>query len=174
MPNRSADPPHRPHDIAVWREATKGVAPLRTRAAVAEAADTRALTNEPSAPADSGRKRFAVAPADRLAGIDRATAERLKRGQVAIEARLDLHGMTQSEAHRALAVFVRESAAAGRRCVLVVTGRGLGPDGPGILKRSVPRWLDEPELRRPILVVAAARPRHGGAGALYVLLRRRR
>jgi DNA-nicking Smr family endonuclease len=113
-------------------------------------------------------------PLDRFAGIDRANAERLKRGHHRIEARLDLHGMTQSEAHRVLAEFVHASSAAGCRCVLVITGRGLGPDGPGVLKSAVPRWLEQPGLRRQILAIAPAQPRHGGAGALYLLLRRRR
>ncbi len=110
----------------------------------------------------------------RFAGIDRANAERLKRGLHAIEARLDLHGMTQTEAHRELIEFVTASYQAGRRCVLIITGRGLGPDGPGVLKTAVPRWLEEVGLRRRILAVAAAQPRHGGAGALYLLLRRQR
>ncbi len=110
----------------------------------------------------------------RFAGIDRANAERLKRGLHAIEARLDLHGMTQAEAHRELIGFVVASHEVGRRCVLVITGRGLGPDGPGVLKSAVPRWLEEAALRRRILAVAAAQPRHGGAGALYLLLRRQR
>jgi DNA-nicking Smr family endonuclease len=118
-----------------------------------------------------------------FAGVDRATAERLKRGQHRIEAQLDLHGMTQAAAHRALTGFVAASREAGRRCVLVITGRGLPPgysDGspggeePGILRRAVPRWLDEPELRPHLLAIAPAQPRHGGAGALYLLLRRRR
>jgi DNA-nicking Smr family endonuclease len=109
---------------------------------------------------------------DSLAGIDRANAERLKRGLHKIEARLDLHGMTQPEAHRELAAFVRVSRDAGLRCVLVITGRGLGPSGPGVIKSSVPRWLEEPELRRHILAIAPAQPRHGGAGATYLLLRR--
>ncbi|HEV2302111.1 MAG TPA: Smr/MutS family protein, partial [Stellaceae bacterium] len=113
-------------------------------------------------------------PLDSFAGVDRANAERLKRGLHPIAATLDLHGMTQAEAHRRLAAFVEESRAAGHRCVLVVTGRGLAPDGPGILKRSVPRWLEESQMRRHILAVAGAQPRHGGAGALYLLLRRRR
>ena len=111
---------------------------------------------------------------DRYAGIDRANAERLKRGMHKIEARLDLHGMTQAEAHQALTAFIRVSRDAGRRCVLVITGRGLGPNGTGVLKSAVPRWLAEPELRRQVLATAAAQPRHGGAGAAYVLLRRRR
>ena len=107
-------------------------------------------------------------------GIDRANAERLKRGRHPIEARLDLHGRTQAEAHRALAGFVHASYQAGRRCVLVITGRGLGPEGPGVLKSAVPRWLEAAELGRHILATAPAQPHHGGAGALYLLLRRKR
>ncbi|HYM71881.1 MAG TPA: Smr/MutS family protein [Stellaceae bacterium] len=107
---------------------------------------------------------------DRFAGIDRARAERLKRGRLPVEARLDLHGMTQAEAHRALAGFVRNSRAAGRRCVLVITGRGAV--GGGVLRAAVPRWLAEPEFRPHLLAIATAQPRDGGAGALYVMLRR--
>jgi DNA-nicking Smr family endonuclease len=110
---------------------------------------------------------------DRYAGIDRSNAERLKRGLHKIEARLDLHGMTQAEAHQVLTGFIRASRDAGRRCVLVITGRGLSPNGPGVLKSAVPRWLAEPELRHQVLATAAAQPRHGGTGAIYVLLRRR-
>jgi DNA-nicking Smr family endonuclease len=112
-------------------------------------------------------------PLDRFAGIDRANGERLKRGLHRIDARLDLHGMTQAEAHAALSVFIAASRVAGRRCVLVITGRGLGQSGAGILKSSVPRWLEEPELRRQILAIAPAQPHHGGPGATYLLLRRR-
>jgi DNA-nicking Smr family endonuclease len=111
-------------------------------------------------------------PLDSLAGIDRANAERLKRGRHAVEARLDLHGLTQAEAYRALAVFVANAQAAGRRCVLVITGRGRL--GAGILRSAVPRWLSEPGLRRHLLGIAPAQPRHGGGGALYLLLRRDR
>jgi DNA-nicking Smr family endonuclease len=107
---------------------------------------------------------------DHFAGIDRATAERLKRGRLPIEARLDLHGMTQDEAHRALAGFIRASRAAGKRCVLVITGRGAV--GGGVLRSAVPRWLDEPGLRPQLLAIATAQPQDGGAGALYVMLRR--
>ncbi len=109
-------------------------------------------------------------PLDNFAGVDRATAERLKRGRRAIEARLDLHGMTQAEAHRALFGFVGGARTAGRRCVLVITGHGR--IGGGVLKSAVPRWLHEPELHRHVLAIAPARPQHGGTGALYVLLRR--
>jgi DNA-nicking Smr family endonuclease len=112
-------------------------------------------------------------PLDRFAGIDRANAERLKRGLHRIEARLDLHGMTQAEAHGVLSAFIAASRGAGRRCVLVITGRGLGQSGPGVLKSSVPRWLEEPEFRRHLLAIAPAQPHHGGPGATYLLLRRR-
>ena len=112
-------------------------------------------------------------PLDRFAGIDRANAERLKRGLHRIEARLDLHGMTQSEAHRALSAFVAGSRGVGRRCVLIITGRGHWQSGTGILKNLVPRWLDEPALRSHVLAIAPAQPHHGGPGATYLLLRRR-
>jgi DNA-nicking Smr family endonuclease len=107
---------------------------------------------------------------DRFAGIDRANAERLKRGKHKIEARLDLHGMTQDEAHRTLLGFVRTARAGGKRCVLVITGRGNL--GGGVLKAAVPRWLAEAEFRPHLLAIATAQPRDGGAGALYVMLRR--
>jgi DNA-nicking Smr family endonuclease len=109
---------------------------------------------------------------DRFVGIDRANAERLKRGKHPVEARLDMHGMTQDEAHRALAAFIRGARAAGKRCVLVITGRGR--IGGGVLRAAVPRWLAEPELRPHLLAIATAQPRDGGSGALYVMLRRTR
>jgi DNA-nicking Smr family endonuclease len=109
---------------------------------------------------------------DRTSGYDRANAERLKRGKHPVEARLDLHGLTQAEAHRALAGFLRGARATGKRCVLVVTGRGS--TGSGVLRNAVPRWLDEPEFRPHVLAIATAQPRDGGAGALYVMLRRTR
>jgi len=123
-----------------------------------------------NAPPKSRQSSPPASPLDRFAGVDRATAERLRRGQRDIEARLDLHGMTQAEAHRALAGFVSGSRAAGRRCVLVITGHGRMSGG--ILKSAVPRWLHEPDLRRHVLAIASARPQHGGSGALYVLLRK--
>jgi DNA-nicking Smr family endonuclease len=159
-------------DRLLWREAVRSVTPLRGRAAaVSPASDTR-----PPAPAEEKRARAQVrSPAlDHFSGIARANAERLKRGHHPIEARLDLHGKTQTEAHHALAAFIHSSSEAGRRCVLVITGRGLGPSGPGVLRSAVPRWLEEVGLRRKILAIAPAQPRDGGAGALYLLLRRHR
>jgi DNA-nicking Smr family endonuclease len=164
-----------PGDRKLWREAVRDVQPLRDR----KASNLARLTPVPEfTPPPTKQSRTdaqsAAASLDRFADIDRANAERLKRGLHKIEARLDLHGMTQAEAHRALAVFIAASRAAGQRCVLVITGRGLGPDGAGVLRSSVPRWLELPELRQQVLAIAPAQPRHGGAGAIYLLLRRSR
>jgi DNA-nicking Smr family endonuclease len=161
-----------PHDgdRALWREAMRGVTPLRGRSPLLPSPRAAAAAVEERDPAPAAPR----PTIERFAGIDRANAERLKRGRHPIAARLDLHGMTQAEAHRALAHFVEASRAAERRCVLVITGRGFGVSGPGVLKASVPRWLEEAPLRRHILATAPAQPGHGGAGALYLLLRRRR
>jgi DNA-nicking Smr family endonuclease len=159
--------PHR-NDRTVWADAVRDVMPLAGRAPPAAA---------PPVPAEAAENRPAAAdpgPIERFAGIDRANAERLKRGRHPISAQLDLHGLTQADAHRQLALFIEASYQAGRRCVLIITGRGLGPEGPGVLKQAVPRWLAEAGLRRRVLAIATARPRDGGAGALYVLLRRQR
>ncbi|MFZ5791422.1 MAG: Smr/MutS family protein [Pseudomonadota bacterium] len=110
--------------------------------------------------------------AGRIADLDKRTAERFKRGEMAIEAKIDLHGLTQAEAHDRLQAFLAQAAAAGKRCVLVITGKGAG--GWGVLRESVPRWLNEPALRRHLLAFSGAQARHGGAGALYVLLKRKR
>ena len=105
-------------------------------------------------------------------GVDRRTKVRLRRGQIRPEARLDLHGMTQIEAHAALASFIRGARASGFRCVLIVTGKGSMLTG-GVLRREVPRWLEEPRLRGAVLDASEAHAKDGGAGALYVLLRRK-
>src|SRR3546814_8216446 len=76
-------------------------------------------------------------------GLDGRKAERLSRGKLPIEASLDLHGLRQAEAHRRLEAFLAESQAAGKRCVLVVTGKGLHKEEGGVLRSAVPRWLNE-------------------------------
>jgi DNA-nicking Smr family endonuclease len=164
-------------DRVLWRRAMRGVQRLASRpeppsiAAPPPPGPAARQVVEPR-PAVASNAAPPPPPLDRFAGIDRASAERLKRGKHAIEARLDLHGMTQAEAHRALAVFIRGARAAGRRCVLIITGRGSA--GGGVLKAAVPRWLEEPEFRPHLLAIATAQPRDGGTGALYVMLRRTR
>lgn len=113
--------------------------------------------------------------------MDRGRFERLRRGRLEPDARLDLHGLTAERAHGALIGFVLAAHARGDRLVLVITGKGregdslaLAPHRRGILRHSVPHWLSAPPLVMAILDVLPAHTRHGGAGALYVYLRRRR
>ncbi len=108
-------------------------------------------------------------------GTDRRTADRLRRGRLAIDLRLDLHGLTLEMAHRRLLGFLNAAQSAGARCVLVVTGKGIRTqDGRERLQKAVPRWLNEPTFRSMVLSVAHARPRDGGDGALYILMRKLR
>lgn len=105
-------------------------------------------------------------------GLDRRTVERLRRGRIPPQARMDLHQQTQQEARRLLDGFLAATQANGLRCVLVITGKGYGSGGVGVLKTMVPRWLNEPPNRARILAFCHAVPAQGGDGALYVLLRR--
>ena len=103
------------------------------------------------------------------AGIDGSTQRRLRRGEFLIDLRLDLHGNTAARAHKQLIKFISSAADNGRRCVLVITGKGSG-----ILNGHVPNWLKQPPLSLHVLALAEARPKDGGGGAFYVLLRRKR
>ena len=100
-------------------------------------------------------------------GIDGHTAKKLQRGEIDPDGKLDLHGLTQEGAHRALGNFLRSAKAAQVRMVLIVTGKG------GSLKSLVPRWLAEPEFTALIAGIANAHRRHGGDGAIYVYMRKR-
>lgn len=113
-------------------------------------------------------------------GVDRRTAQRLRRGRLDVEARLDLHGFTQEQAHPALDRFLGNAQQSGKRCVLVVTGKGTrqideetGLDrATGVLKDQVPRWLNQPPNRGRILSFTHATQADGGSGALYILLKK--
>ena len=128
-------------------------------------------------------------PADKKAsapppgGLDGRTDQRLRRGEIIPDSKLDLHGLTETAAHRALGSFLQAAHRRGDRLVLVVTGKGAGAsDGPfdlelagrsrGVLKTMVPRWLREPHFARQIADLRPAHRRHGGDGALYVYLRK--
>lgn len=114
-----------------------------------------------------------------LAPLEQRLRRRLARGVVEIDARIDLHGLRQEEAHRRLASFLMGAQARGARVVLVITGKGRpSPDGPsfgderGVLRRSVPLWLASPSARNVVVGYEEADPVHGGAGALYVRIRK--
>ena len=176
----------------LWRLAMGDVRPLRRRRPAPEV-ETPTSPPAPAPPAKPAAKKPRPAPAapppppkarpappppdlgpGDSPGVDRRTATRLRRGKLEVEARLDLHGHGRESAHRALNAFIQTSAAAGRRCVLVVTGKGSRDGGIGVIRAAVPQWLNLAPLRDHILSYNAARPQDGGEGAIYVLLRRRR
>lgn len=106
-------------------------------------------------------------------GLDRAVLRRLRRGEYSVQAHLDLHGMNREEARDAVARFVRSSLGRGLRCVLIVHGRGLhAKDQIPVLKEKLKAWLTRGAIGSAVLAFTTARPYDGGAGAVYVLLRR--
>lgn len=157
---------------ALWSSAMRGVRRLSAEPAP-PLPDPR---ETPSPSAEPVLAPTPTPPSKRPApgGVDSATQERLRRGRVQVDARIDLHGMTQAQAFAALLGFVDSSARAGRRALLIITGKGAVSEGGGVLRRSVPAWLAASPLSGRILAIAPAHVRHGGDGALYVLLRRER
>lgn len=103
---------------------------------------------------------------------DRREGRKLRQGDVVIDARIDLHGMTQAKAHQALGRFMERAVVAGHRILLVITGMGAG--GQGVLRREVPNWLRASEWGAAIRHITPAAIQHGGAGAIYVVLRKLR
>jgi DNA-nicking Smr family endonuclease len=168
---------------ALWRSVTRTVSPLRRHRKEAEpAAEPKPKPAQASAARPSPPHPVAVTlkpiakPKDpALAPLDRRAKQRLARGTQAIDAKIDLHGRTQSEAHAALLRFLHKQQANGAKTVLVITGKG-GNRGSerGVLKRQVPMWLALPEFRGLVIGFADAAIGHGGEGALYVRVRRER
>jgi DNA-nicking Smr family endonuclease len=167
-------------DASLWWRAMEEVTPLKRSGRAPKPAPVFPPAPAKAAPAREATGKSAPRPLPALSaksapGLDGATHDRLKRGQLPIDGKLDLHGMDRVRAHRALVAYVENAAAQGKRCVLVVTGKGgAKPGEAGVLKAETPRWLNEAALRPLVLAIAPAQPRHGGGGALYVYLRRRR
>jgi DNA-nicking Smr family endonuclease len=175
---------------ALWRGATRSVAPLAPHRpqpvtsrppddAGTKKSEPPATLLKPRAPSAPARLAHAPDAAPPLAPLDRRLRKRVARGNAPIEARIDLHGLTQSEAHRALLGFLRRAQADGARIALVVTGKGgagarEGGGERGVLRRQVPHWLRLPEFRTFVVGFESAGAGHGGEGALYVRLRRLR
>lgn len=164
---------------ALWRGFARGVTPLRHSADAARGAAPDRAAHETPPPARSVAKERAQAKQPpTLAQFDRRLRQRVARGHATIDARLDLHGMTQTQAHAALLHFLTRAQAQDARLALVVTGKGMGgaagsPSQRGVLRRQVPLWLSLPEFRRFIVSFQEAHVSHGGEGALYLRLRRR-
>ena len=168
---------------ALWQEITKSVRaynhdPVETPdAPVAPAASDTKSRRRPVLPIHH----TPAAPAPKplihgdTSGMDGRTARKLKRGKLAIDDTIDLHGHTQAAAHRALERFIADNVARGSRTVRVITGKGDPVAGrPGILKTAVPGWLNEMPLRQWVSGFSYAAVKDGGEGALYVRLKRNR
>ena len=175
----------------LWESVAKQAKPLRKKSRVAKAKATDVTDPQPvhAAPARPVHQAAQVAKpikpvrpsrapsAPPLAPLGRRERSQLSRGKTDIDARLDLHGMTQTRAHRALLLFLQRASGDGLRFVLVITGKGrtTGPESErGILRRQVPEWLGLPEFRALVVGFEEAHIGHGGGGALYVRVRRAR
>lgn len=169
-------------DAALFTSAMRDVKKLsgKTKKAVApdqafsrDRQSPRHTKRRSSAPVQSPSALPALASGE-SADVDARTMDRLRRGRLRPEARLDLHGLTQEKAHRSLNRFIDQAQASGARSLIIITGKGRVSEGGGVLRNQVPKWLNAPDLRPRILAFTPAQPRDGGAGALYVLLRRQR
>ena len=172
----------------LWESVAKQTKPLRKRARAAKpqlAAPERPVAAKaatapkvhPSAKVPRAPRPEVAPAAPPLALLGRRERSQLSRGRKEIDARLDLHGMTQTRAHRALSDFLQRAHSDGSTFVLIITGKGrtIGPESErGVLRRQVPQWLSLPEFRSLVVGFEEAHIGHGGEGALYVRIRRSR
>jgi DNA-nicking Smr family endonuclease len=183
-----APSPRRRHlseeERALWDSVARQIKPLRKKARVAKATPS-AAAEAPAARSHASPRPIVVVPAPKpskpavpqLAPLGRKERSRLSRGRSEIDARLDLHGMTQMRAHHALLNFLQRAHHDGLTFVLVITGKGKVGGGEaerGVLRRQVPQWLSLPEFRSLVVGFEEAHVGHGGEGALYVRIRRAR
>src|SRR5579863_6684922 len=183
------DPPRRKRILseeehALWESVAKQIKPLRKK----HRAPAQAAASKMEAPVAANailHPKSAIPvvapppkkpPTPPLVPLGRRERSQLSKGKKEIEARLDLHGMTQARAHRALSGFLHRAHGDGLTFVLVITGKGkVGAESErGVLRRQVPEWLSHPELRALVVGFEEAHIGHGGAGALYVRIRRSR
>lgn len=157
-------------DSEIWTIATRDVRKLGAKdKAVARPARKNL---KPKARAESS----IIAPAVVVpsgGGIDRKTADRVRKGEIRTEARLDLHGLNIDSARSALLQFIKTSYATEKRCVLVITGKGRA-SGTGTIRREFPLWLEDSAIKPFILSVSPAQPKDGGTGAFYIYLRKKK
>lgn len=174
-----------PDERRLWSHVARHVTPMKgkrlppepepeDKPATAPAPELAALA--PVLPALPPQAKPALPP---LAPVERKTLQALRRGRKDVDSVIDLHGMRQEEAHFALLRFLHRAQSSGYALVLVITGKGgAATGGPfeerGVLRRMVPHWLRLPDLRALVIGFEEASPQHGGSGALYVRLRRRR
>jgi DNA-nicking Smr family endonuclease len=176
------------NDAALFRQAVDGARPLArasTRIAVEPQVSVSIVSEEAEVMAElsdlvSGQAPFELNETEDYVegmrrGVDPRLVTRLRRGEFAMQGHIDLHGMTRDAAKLALVDYIVDSVRKGRRAVLIVHGRGRGsPGGHPILKHATAHWLSHGTISGYVLAFATARPGDGGAGAMYVLLRRER
>ncbi len=166
----------------LWQHVTRGIVPLNNKNEIAYNDGIEIFSNKDVGLTDNYRQNNRALHYTRSTEVDRNTERRLKRGQIPIDGRIDLHGMTQNQAYDALLSFIPHAYYSRKRCVLVITGKGDWRAGnpsmvhkkTGVLKQKTPIWLSSHPLNEYILKVKTARPNHGGEGALYILLRKNR
>lgn len=161
-------------DDALWRRMTKDIKQLdpkrKTQKPQAGKPVKKRKVKQSAAPPvlDTPQKSTPVAT-----DLDRRTEDRLRRGKLPIEDRIDLHGMYRETAQDAVRAFILNAYKNNKRCVLIITGKGT-LDKPAVLKENLPDWLDMPDIAPLVLKAYPAQPIHGGSGAFYVYLRRNR
>lgn len=176
-----------PEDREIWGKVTKTLTPLHPGRASMPELDEISFAEaapEPVKPAKKtstamrapGTKQPAPAPLPPLHTLEHRFRKKLVRGSKTIDARIDLHGLTQHQAHERLRGFLHSAQAQGHKIVLVITGKGGGGfmDERGVLRRVVPQWLAMSDMRSVVVGYEEAHVSHGGSGALYVRIRRRR
>ena len=181
--NRNSSEQQKEDDVELWRQAVDDIQKLpiehrqqfhweKTPETSTWSKEKRVLKKQVYLPTPSKNSLFKV---------DKHVIRRIRRGNQKIEARLDLHGMTQDEAHRRVGQFIFSASEKGYRYVLVITGKGRPSSGSqtvdgltsGILRQRLPQWLESADLKRLVIGLEQAERHHGGSGAFYVQLRRR-
>lgn len=176
-----------PEDRALWERVTSTATPLHPHKPLPAPEDPEETVQKPAGNTRKAARTATLIPSPKkplkppapppLAPLERKTRRKLVRGTHQVDSRIDLHGLTQHEAHDRLRGFLYHAQSRGHKLVLVITGKGGGGgymDERGVLRRSVPQWLAMPDLRHIVLGYEEAHLAHGGSGALYVRLRRRK
>lgn len=176
--SRSRKPDH-----VLWEKVKQTVKPMSSNRAELNLELDKALLNETEKPKASPAPRqlvraalpepavtISLSPMSKV--LDPSISRKIAKGRISIDGKIDLHGMTQVEAHQRLWRFIENAYLSGKRTVLVITGKGLRSEG--VLRRSVPQWLENPEFQSMVIGSETAHISHGGSGALYVRIRKNR
>ncbi len=173
---RESKKSERPNDAELWNQVKSTATPLRKKT---EASNNWASSSEPKIKIPENRSQSTVIPSlnqavakvpDAPNPLDNKTVRKIAKGKLDIDARLDLHGRTQAEAHNQLLAFLQAASERNHRVVLVITGKGRLTGG--VLRSAVPLWFEETRFRKLVSGYRESHTSHGGSGALYVKLRR--